>query len=1085
MPRAPAVSPSVITKAIESQKHVFTNGIPVPSASCWIEISKLLNHQITPKHLYMIVKRNTYDVQKIFKEESQNIIDNIISNEESRSEDDINENTIIFNITLSVDEWKQIGPTTKTYSCKNTKCLKRNYNVLEPFNWTNTIQEHFYEQTGIPCGISFKRCKVYSEGRVFVSIFGSCPSCKSEFRGEIENEPPEGSRVLIKCKYQGMYGDCRGEIKRRLIGRKRLELKGKLTKENMSASYIQRIEAKDKMRFGQKEPGHIPSLNALRVLKSKELQKADLHSDPVISVSILKQTSNYKSVIRDVCYDRFFIHYWSSAELNVYRQYVKRNFPSIISIDATGGVVKRPTLISGRKTSNIFLYEVVVMDNSVKRQYGVSHMLTERHDTNSISHWLLEWVKDGAPIPKIVVMDQSLALMSAAVKSFTQYTSLKMYLEVCSSWIIGCEFIPLPTTMIRNDFNHVMKLLSSWPEFKNSSYRIKNFYLRSIALLIQSKVFEEIKSLIKSIFIVALFETEGRDINTGQLNVCECNKQALKIKIAAIEDIPNTINNDNNENENEIELNECNIILDNTETSDPEYFEQIKLVYQNCINLSKKYDNGDRDNHQYNIKIAEKLLKFCRLLPCWSAVMVPYFGFGNTTQTSASSESQFNDLKNRVFKHLTLPIRIDRFLITHINSFTGTMNLVASDFNGIDICIRGSDNGKQNEIEENVEIEDEGNTQLRDEHNLEFENEEHLQTDFQYNYQTESDDILKIVEHDIIQTNGQDLNTETEENSRNIEKKKEDNVSKTIEITKSIETVHQQRNNNDDLSQHIITTPHVNNENMCIACINKHIPIGAHKCALCSKAVHIIDGCSFKLHGQEEGFGEKRVCVACFKNNPQYNELIAEENWKGETRKIKKGPNYLQNDPSILFYNDASKTKSPVIGILKNGNRSNLKSIRIGGLYYTASNTCAFDSIFHILCTSYCDSTAYAEYINANRNNLIFMMVSNAIKDGINVQTYRKRITILKDICELQELPEKLINIRGDNPIEVMTRKTLENMPSRIDIQNCINCPNQQISQQPILLSVNNIRDINKLLIVDGNINKCVQCNRRLVNPYR
>lgn len=45
----------------------------------------------------------------------------------------------------------------------------------------------------------------------------------------------------------------------------------------------------------------------------------------------------------------------------------------------------------------------------MKRQYGVAHMLSERHDTNSIAHWLQAWVKDGAPFPKIIVTDQSLA----------------------------------------------------------------------------------------------------------------------------------------------------------------------------------------------------------------------------------------------------------------------------------------------------------------------------------------------------------------------------------------------------------------------------------------------------------------------------------------------------------------------------------------------------------------------------------------------------------------------------------------------------------------------------------------------------
>lgn len=186
-----------------------------------------------------------------------------------------------------------------------------------------------------------------------------------------------------------------------------------------------------------------------------------------------------------------------------------------------------------------------------------------------------------------------------------------------------------------------------------------------------------------------------------------------------------------------------------------------------------------------------------------------------------------------------------------------------------------------------------------------------------------------------------------------------------------------------------------------------------------------------------------------------------------------------------MFYNDSSKTTFPVIGILKNGNRSNLKSIHIDGKFYISSNTCAFDSIIHVLCTSYCDSKLYAEFVNSNNDHLMFKLIINAIKDGINVQTYRKRSMILSKICSLKELSEQLICIQADTTIEVMARNLLENWPSRVDTQNCISCPRQQINQQPILISVNDIQNLNMLLMADGSVNKCNQCNRRLINPYK
>lgn len=58
--------------------------------------------------------------------------------------------------------------------------------------------------------------------------------------------------------------------------------------------------------------------------------------------------------------------------------------------------------------------------------------------------------------------------------------------------------------------------------------------------------------------------------------------------------------------------------------------------------------------------------------------MVPIFNFGNLTESSATSESLFNDLKSNVLKHKTLPLRIDEFVIIHINSIIGSINLVGA-----------------------------------------------------------------------------------------------------------------------------------------------------------------------------------------------------------------------------------------------------------------------------------------------------------------------------------------------------------------------------------------------------------------------
>jgi len=109
-------------------------------------------------------------------------------------------------------------------------------------------------------------------------------------------------------------------------------------------------------------------------------------------------------------------------------------------------------------------------------------------------------------------------------------------------------------------------------------------------------------------------------------------------------------------------------------------FNEIKNIYDNAIESSKyKLNNtGDRDNMQFCPAISKRLLDFCKLIPCWSAIMIPIFPYGKLTRTSCSFESLFKDLKTIVFKHKTLPLKLDEFLKIHINSILGSMNILAN-----------------------------------------------------------------------------------------------------------------------------------------------------------------------------------------------------------------------------------------------------------------------------------------------------------------------------------------------------------------------------------------------------------------------
>jgi len=94
-----------------------------------------------------------------------------------------------------------------------------------------------------------------------------------------------------------------------------------------------------------------------------------------------------------------------------------------------------------------------------------------------------------------------------------------------------------------------------------------------------------------------------------------------------------------------------------------------------CNNTTSQ---GDDLNAFHNESLPKRILDFCNLLPCWSAVMTPIFKYGDITESSSTSESLFNDLKNRVFQHKTLPLRVDEFVQDNISYITGSMNIIGA-----------------------------------------------------------------------------------------------------------------------------------------------------------------------------------------------------------------------------------------------------------------------------------------------------------------------------------------------------------------------------------------------------------------------
>jgi hypothetical protein len=86
-------------------------------------------------------------------------------------------------------------------------------------------------------------------------------------------------------------------------------------------------------------------------------------------------------------------------------------------------------------------------------------------------------------------------------------------------------------------------------------------------------------------------------------------------------------------------------------------------------------DEGNRGNQQHLPEIVEEVRKLAHLFPLWTAVMTELFAFGSLTASTAAVEGSFNDVKNRMVKHIDMPARVDEFVQLYMAYIDGALKL--------------------------------------------------------------------------------------------------------------------------------------------------------------------------------------------------------------------------------------------------------------------------------------------------------------------------------------------------------------------------------------------------------------------------
>ncbi|KAF0750053.1 Uncharacterized protein FWK35_00015678, partial [Aphis craccivora] len=464
--------------------------------------------KLKKKCIYLIVIQDRYGLLKNLKKTlgieplEKKIETPILSEtENSSSEEDCDSmcsNGDQFSLDIPYDVYRKMKLVTMEYSSGNKK---RKYCVLEQGVWSNIIYDYFF-----------------SAYDFFLTFNAVCKdeACKSNLKGVAEKNPLEGQslKIIITTKYtRGIPHNYK--IKRHLNGRKRIEVGDELQK--FISNIWSRNEMRKKCEFGDICPLNIYSGPVLRKIK-QEIRNNKLGieiNNPIQSLIKLKHTTPYAGFIHLISADPFMVHYWSPYQMAMYKETLKISKNKLrLCIDATGGLVKKIRRTTQDVTSaHIFLYLVVLHDGII--QVPVCQMLSEIQDIPSITYWLSEWVRAGAPYPSEVVVYHSNAFIGAVTHTFTILTK-SQYCEK-SLRVLQSNFNDSDLSVyVRLDIAHFIKMICQWKCFKkNGNTKVKDLYVRGIILLTKTQTMEQFAQILMKIVVISTSETDGNIKNTS------------------------------------------------------------------------------------------------------------------------------------------------------------------------------------------------------------------------------------------------------------------------------------------------------------------------------------------------------------------------------------------------------------------------------------------------------------------------------------------------------------------------------------------------------------------------------------------
>ncbi|CAB3225861.1 unnamed protein product [Arctia plantaginis] len=463
---------------------------------------------------------------------------------------------------------------------------------------------------------------------------------------------------------------------------KRSALSAKLKTD--SALSVHRSLADTVMEDNDVEPTHLPTLGTLRQIKYQTKKASFYDPNPTISLWLMAQTPPYNDLIRHISLHPYFvIYYWLSAQELYYKKYIAKH-RVIMSLDATGSILKEYTHRNMKITKHIFLYVCVVQTFDGKSSLPTLQMISESQTMDTIAKWLKNWSEKNTP-PNELVCDDSSALIGAAVKAFTKHTTTKEYLDE-SFQLLNLPNCKFPQCYIRLNTNHFSKILNNLGCFKNIDPRVKFFYV-SLKNIKQCQDYEVIKQTVKDMVTLCL----SKYIGSVHGNVLRSDEARMRLKNLSvfkkkdsIEKINININNDSSDYKRTSVFQNINTDLENEHPEIHINKGDIRvkwlldhIITENLINELEEENLENIENLYYMPSLVDNLLRYISQVPLWSNCMMNIYDSQIDAPTSSNVENYFKSIK-RFLLNLTTKshrLRIDDFILVIIVFCLAKLNL--------------------------------------------------------------------------------------------------------------------------------------------------------------------------------------------------------------------------------------------------------------------------------------------------------------------------------------------------------------------------------------------------------------------------